>query len=84
MDMWETMENVDLAIFALETNKIGQYFGQLIEQMSPLMAGLQETQLLEVNQTLTAMLAAMEHQDYLLLSDLMRFQLQPFLKSILS
>lgn len=84
MDIWNMMDSVEEAVFAFEVAKIGANFGQLVEQLMPLMAGLDETRLLEVNQVLTAMLAAMENKDYLYLADLLHYELRPFLNRVLS
>lgn len=84
MDIWNMIDSVEEAVFAFEVNKIGHNFGQLVEQLVPLMSGLDETRLLEVNQVLTAMLGAMENKDYLYLADLLHFELRPFLNRVLS
>lgn len=84
MDIWNVIDSVEEAVFDFEVSKIGQNFGQLVEQLMPLMAGLDETRLLEVNQVLAAMLSAMENKDYLYLADLLHFELRPFLNRVLS
>lgn len=84
MNIFDTMAAMQEQIFLYEIKELGNLMSSLVEQLDPLLSGLEPEKVNGINACLTQILLAIQNQDYLHLADLLEYELQPHLKQFLS
>lgn len=74
-----SIEEIQNAIFAYEIERFTNQFVKLTDLLIAGMQGLSAQDQAVLNPVLNAILASYEHKDYLLLADLLEYELKPLL-----
>lgn len=79
----DSIEKIHEYIFAYDVKSAVNGIAALIEWVSGLMQGLDINQINNLNQMLKYLGIAVENQDYLLASDILRYELEPALQRLM-
>jgi hypothetical protein len=80
----ETIDAIQEKIFQYDVKETGSMLAGLIEQLSSLLPGLEEQRITDLNDILSTMMAALQNADYLLVADLLKYELEPYVRRSLS
>lgn len=84
LPVYETMEAIEEHLFRYEVRQATAQLPDLIDALASLAAGMSEAQLSRLNAILTSINEALANQDYVLMADILRFELRPLLQRTLS
>jgi hypothetical protein len=80
MDITEVIEKIRVSIYKFDTNELPQQINSLIELLSPLLKDFTVNEMKYLQEILEYINIGMQNKDYLLVSDILKFELNPFLK----
>ena len=84
MELYDNIDAVERKLFAFEIKDAGNLLTNMIEHLTSLVEGWPVDRIRSLQEVLELAAAAMENGDYLLVADVLHFELKPFLRRSLA